>query len=229
MGRLKIRLPKLLKGGRVLRFGAVVATLILATVIYFKTSAVPLPSEAELKKHLESSELQVSSEVVNDFQHVYYDFGRVRVHITEGESNNTSPVTSGPLIAWTRTNYGDNQRLVYLYDVLTRNTKQLTFYGNASKLVMDGNLLVWEQHTAGDSKVYYYDGQQIKMIESEYTSLRPQVQDGVIAFAEHLGKGKYQVVKYYTNNREAEVVATGDTTNTWPRFEGDKLVIGGPF
>ena len=212
-----------------LRAGVSLATIGVAVAIYLVSSAVPLPSKAEIKKYLESNQLKVGSEIVNDFQHVYYDLGSARVFVTEGDSNNTGAVASDHLIAWTKTNYGDNQRLVFIYDTFNRTTEQLTFYGNAANLDGSGGRLVWTDSSSGTSKIFFYDGGKITLVSDEKNVVRPVIDDNQIAYARHNGSDRYEVVLYNIDTNTSEIVKTGNTSNTWPRFEGNQLIIGGPY
>lgn len=206
------------------------AALLFGIFIYIKTSEIPTPSTNDISQYLESNDLRVGNQIVNDFQHIYYDLGRYRVSVTEGESNNVNPVTSGQYIAWISTGYGDNQRLVYLYDALSRITTQISFYGNASLLDIDSNRIVWQENVTGEPQVFYYDGHTVQQLGDRLPSLRPRIRGNSIVFAQYLAPDTYQSVLYDIDGGKTKVVSKGSASLAgWPQFKGEEITTNGPY
>lgn len=229
MGRLKLSRPSY-NLRNFARIAVVLSTLVVAAFLYLRMSAVPGFDPDQLRDYLQQNELSVGSDVVNDFQQVYLDFRGIRSFLSSGEANHTNPVSSGQYIAWVTTQYGDNQRLVYLYDVINRTTTQITTYGNASQLDISGNHIVWQDSSSGRPEVFYYDGKSVRQIGEGLPSMRPRIQGKNIVYAQALGEDQYQSVIYHAETGESTVIAKGTANSVgWPQFLDEEITTQGPY
>lgn len=97
-------------------------------------------------------------------QLVYRDVMGAQTLISENADPNSAPQINGQWIIWTVGNE-DNQRDIWLYDLLTASEMQLSTHGlanTASMLSEDG--IVWEAYDGDDTDIFYYDGEMIQQI-----------------------------------------------------------------
>ena len=226
MGRLK--LPQFPVAVYVRAIFLLVAVA-FAVFFYLRSSHINEPTASQIQDYLSNNELQVSTEVVNDFQQIYFVFDGQRVSVTSGKANHTNPIASGKYIVWTETPYQQNTSLMVLYDVLTKTKTQLTFTGTSLRPGMDGNKVVWEDWSSSQPQVYYYDGVTTQQISRGYPSVRPAIKDHQIAYAQELSINYWQTVVYNTQTKQQEVLATGTQEAAgWPKFVDGQFVADKP-
>jgi hypothetical protein len=218
---------KLLKSRKstVIRLGVILFSIIIATLLYANLTKTNEPSPNDLKLYLKNNKLDAGADVNGDFQQVYYIYKGKRQYVTDGASNHTWVRSSGNYIAWLETPNQQNNSLVVLYNVLTKAKTQLTFYGVSSWVQLEGNRVVWEDRNGEKPEIYYYDGVLVsKITDGKYPSARPAIHGNRVAYAQELSMNNFQVIVYNTDSKLSEVVATGDSANAWPSFDGDKLI-----
>lgn len=214
---------------KILIIAMLAVSLLISAYLYRGIIKTDGPSTDQLQNYLKSNTLQVGTGVNGDYEHVYYIFNGKRIYVTEGSSNHTWVKASGRYMVWLETPDQQNTSLVFLYDVISKNTTQLTFYGNARWPIVEGNRVVWEDHNGEKPEIYYYDGLiASKITDGKYPSVRPAIHGNQIAYAQEISTDNFQVVVYDTNNKRSEIVLTGDGTKAWPRFDGDELITDNP-
>lgn len=207
-----------------------VIVAVLGSVMLFRTiTKTDTPSADELKGYLKDNQLQVGVAVNGQHQQVYYLYEGKKIFVTDGASNRTWARASGNYIVWLETPYQSNNNLIYLYDVLSQTKTQLTFYGSSQRPMLDGNRVVWEDHNGEKPSIYYFDGNSAaKLTDDTYPSVRPAIHSNKIAYAQELSTDDWQVVVYNTETKQSEVFSRGQSSEAWPRFEGDQLLVDNP-
>lgn len=213
------------------KFKALLPTLLVAFALtvgsfcYFTVSDSKEPDAKDLKEFLRTNSLTVGADVSGDYQHVYYLYKGKRYFVTDGPTNHNWVRSNGQYITWLETPYQQNTSFVVLYDLLSKTKTQLTFGGSPSRLALQKNRVVWEDRSGTAPEIYYYDGLVVHRIsDGKYPSVRPAIHGNQIAYSQELSRDNFQVVVYNTDSKLSEVVATGDSANAWPSFDGDKLI-----
>jgi hypothetical protein len=180
------------------------------------------PPPSRLEQYLQDVQLIPHSEAVENYQQVYYLFGKQKVFVTSDNMNHTNPISSGRYIVWLGSS-NDVTSQVYLYDVLTNTTLQLSGLSTNTYPDMDGNHVVWQQWVDNGWQVMYYDGLQVIQISSGASSFRPRILGDMIVYvtydANDVNHAPWHIIQYDTLTGQSSLVsATDKTTQTWPHF-----------
>lgn len=174
------------------------------------TFADPAPNPSELQVYLEDAELVPHSETVEGYQQVYYLYNGEKVYVTEGNMNHTNPKSSGRYITWLASSDDINSQ-VFLYDVLTNTTLQLSGYSTNTYPDLDGNHVVWQQWINNEWQVMYYDGLQVYQISSGSGVGEPRISGNDIVYAQYVADDTtkpWHVLRYNVQSQQTEVILT---------------------
>jgi beta propeller repeat protein len=190
---------------------------------YHTIFANPEPTIDELAAYLQNNSLSVGDEIVGGYQQIFYVVDDRKVFITSGGENNRDVIASGEYVAWVREVNGVGQ--IMLHNVLTKATLQLSGEGSNVNPVISSNKVVWEKWMNNGWQIFYYDGISVSQLSRDYVSVRPQIQDNQIVYAQKLpgNNDDWQVVGHDLRTNNANIITTGDETNAWPHFKGDTI------
>jgi hypothetical protein len=181
------------------------------------------PNPSQLEKYLQDVQLVPHNEAVNGYQQVYYLFEGQKIFVTSDNLNHTNPISKGRYIVWIGSS-NDTTSQVYLYDVLTNTTLQLSGLSTNRAPDMDGNRVVWEQWINDNWQVMYYDGLQVVQVSSGSTSFRPRILGDQIMYVTYDSTDPqnkpWHIIEYNTQTNETTVVATtANGSQAWPHFD----------
>lgn len=190
---------------------------------YHTIFANPEPTIDELAAYLQNNSLSVGDEIVGGYQQIFYVVDDRKVFITSGGENNRDVIASGEYVAWVREVNGAGQ--IMLHNVLTKATLQLSGEGSNINPIIFGNKVAWEKWVDEGWQIFYYDGFSIRQLSQDYVSVRPQMQNNQIVYAQKLpgNNDHWQVISHDPRTDSKEVIATGDETNAWPHFKDDTI------
>lgn len=127
---------------------------------------------------------------------IYYNDGSQDIRITDNEYDDLLPVYSNGLIAWQ--GLVDNKGWqVFVYDIATQVTRQLTFGRYPSEYVhAAGDGIVWEMPKAVGSDIFYYDGLEvIRLTNDDQIDELPKT-DGHFVVWQHYDGEDVEIMSY---------------------------------
>lgn len=227
MGRLRRKRGNALYWA--IRLWAVPVVIAGASVLVVNLAfASTAPTPTELEVFLEDAQLIPHTETVEGYQQVYYLFNDKKVFVTSDNMNHTNPISSGRYIAWLGSSNSTTSQ-VYLYDVMTNTTLQLSGLSTNTYPDISGNHVVWQQWVDDGWQVMYYDGLQVIPISDGVSSFRPRIFGDKIAYATYDvsdSQAPWHVIEYDTQSRESSVVlSTADSTLAWPHYSSKGELI----
>lgn len=187
--------------------------------------ADPKPTLEELTEYLQTDSLSVGAQPVAGFSQIYYTYNGNAVYVTEDDGHNRhSPVASDEFVAWVETIDGAGQ--IFLHNVLTETTTQITNEGTNLSPAIYLDQIVWQKWVDESWQIYYYDGLAVRRLSnSDGSAIRAKIEEGRAVYAEQLAQsGQWRVVLHDLQAGEAEVIETGNEAIAWPRFEDDGTI-----
>ena len=182
-------------------------------------STAPTPTELEV--FLQDAQLIPHTETVEGYQQVYYLFDDKKVFVTSDNMNHTNPISSGQYVVWLGSTDSTFAQ-VYLYDVMTNTTLQLSGLSNNTYPDMYANRVVWQQWVGGGWQVMYYDGLQVLQVSEGTSSFRPRIYGDTIVYTTYNttdSQTPWHVIDYDTQSQESSLILkTADSTQAWPHF-----------
>lgn len=169
---------------------------------------------------------QVGEEVgENGFRQIYYlDKENNKVFITSSNYTNANPVTDGENIVW-MAQIEEGWR-IFLYNVLTSTTTQLTFSGIHVNPKVDGGKVVWEgQDEKGVWQVFLFDGVKVAQITNGDMSLNPDIEGDFVVYGRKDLSGWRASIYSLKEKREIDVT-TGEFAKK-PKLKNGKIVLTG--
>lgn len=159
------------------------------------------------------------------FSQIYYKSGENQIVITNTRYTNGSPVASGKYIAWVGQVNGAWQ--IFLYDVVTGVTTQITYMGNnLNPKVNNEGQVVWEGWDGNTWQVFFFDGASTRQLTVGDTTLNPEFGGDYISYGRRNSAGTWRAVVYSIKDNKSADVTTGEETRK-PKIEGDGEIILG--
>ncbi len=223
MGRLAVIRQKFLQLYKTSPRLAVYSVVIgLAGLLLIVGGITHMFRQSRFTQLIKNDGLYVSTDVVDGYEQVYYDYENVRVYVTDSKVNHSQPAKSKNYIVWVENN-GLNSQLV-LYDLLTKSTQTIARSGNNLRPNIYDNRIVWEKWYGSTPMIYYFDGIHTQRIKTPSgTAVRPVLNKDQIAYAVQDENGAWKSVVQDVLSGEVKVVAEGDESIAWPHFYQDKL------
>jgi len=159
----------------------------------------------------------------NGFRQIYYlDENNNKVFITSSNYTNSNPVTDGVNIAW-MAQIDDGWR-IFLYNISTKETLQLTYQGINVNPKIDSGKVVWEgQDEKKVWQIFLYDGVRVSKITDGDMSLNPDIEGDFIVYGRKDEAG-WRGSLYSLKEKKEVDVATGDKTER-PRLSGGRIIL----
>ncbi len=145
------------------------------------------------------------------FSQIYYKSGENQVIITNTRYTNGSPATDGKYIAWAGQVNGAWQ--IFLYDVATGVTTQITYTGNNvnPKVDKDGRV-IWEGWDGETWQVFFFDGISTQQLTVGDTAINPEFGGDYISYGRRNSAGTWRAVVYSMIDKKSVDVTTGEET-----------------
>jgi len=158
------------------------------------------------------------------FSQIYYKSGENRVIITDTRYTNGSPVVSSKYIAWVGQINGTWQ--VFLYDIATGVTTQLTYTGNnVNPKVDDKGRIIWEGWVSDSWQVFFFDGFSTKQLTTGDTSLNPEMEGDYVSYGRRDIAGTWRAVVYSVADNKSVDVTTGENARK-PVIKNGDIYLG---
>ena len=184
-----------------------------------------MEGQTDLAQYLTSNNVDVGSETVNGYAQVYYDYNGSRKFITSGSVSSRMPVSSGEYIAYVSDINGLGQ--VFLYNVLSESTAQLSFTGNNLNPKIDkSGKVVWEGWSNNDStwQIYFFDGKSIAQLTSGNLSLNPEISGDYITFGRRDISETWMAILYSIKDKKTIDITVGEKARN-PKIKDGKIYL----
>lgn len=198
---------------------------VLALAIFIVTLqllATRAPDTKELLDYVADHKIEVKADTVGGYAQVYYVYDNVKVYITSGNINHTSPYQNGHYITWTEAINGAPQ--VVRYNLADKTRLQLTFSGSNVNSRVDNGKVVWQRAQKDGYQIYIYDN-NIRQISEGYSSLYPEISDDRAVYAQQISNTLWRSVLYSIKTEELHVLAEGDSTIARPHFRDNEIKV----
>lgn len=160
----------------------------------------------------------------NGFRQIYYlDEGNNKIFITNSNYTNSNPVTDGRNVVW-MAQIEEGWR-IFLYNVLTSQTLQLTFSGINVNPKVDGGRVVWEGWDNDKWQIFFFDGAAVRKLTSGDLSLNPDISGEYISYGRKDLSGTWRAVVYSLKEDKSVDVALGEDART-PKIKNGDIYLG---
>lgn len=166
-----------------------------------------LEQEEQLRQQLATQAVEVGSETVHGYQHVYYAHEGKKRFVTDDSRNSFSPVASGEYLAWVTSINGAGQ--IFLHDIPTEATVQLTHSSTNLNPSIHGNNVAWERWMVDRWQVFFFDGVRTVQLTEGDLAVEPHVTGEGVLFARKSESGEWRAERYLFASKTIELVETG--------------------
>jgi len=178
--------------------------------------------QASLADYLTSNNVEVGSEEEGGYRQIYYVWDGNKVFITNTSYTNSDPVTEKENIVW-MAQIDDGWR-IFLYNILSGSTVQLTQTGMNVNPKISAGSIVWEtQDDKGVWQIDLFDGKSVNQITSGDMSVNVDIEGNFIAY------GRKDITEwrgslYSIKMREEIDITTGEKANS-PKLKDGKILL----
>lgn len=192
----------------------------------------PIFAQAIEEPLLSLGDITVGSESRNGYHQVFYSSGGIKIFITEGNLNATSPVNAGEYIVY-RKNTSAGADGIFLYNLTSANTIQLSASSNNANPVIDkSGRVAWEgwvdtpdAWVSGAWQIFLFDGTKVIQLTSGDLSLNLDIEGDNVIYGRKDVSGIWRAVVYSVSRGEAKDITTGITAKH-PALENGKIILG---
>ncbi len=193
--------------------------------------------QSPLSNYLKTGNVEVDREVNNGFSRVYYVYDGQKTYVSQEGANSKQEYSRGQYIVWI-TEVADAPGQVYLHDILSGSTTQLTFSGNnANPKVSKEGYVVWEGWIASEVppsqgfgeaswQIFFFDGVKTVQLTSGDPSFNPEIDGDYITYTRRDITGTYRGVLYSIKNGQERDITTGIDAK-YPKVRNGKIFLGG--
>jgi beta propeller repeat protein len=198
-----------------------IVALIIFGLLLISLPKTTEPSRSELDEYLSKNSLAIGMETVNGYQQIYYLYNDVKVYLTQGNVNHTSPRISKEYVTWQEI-YDGNPQIV-LYNLLDKTRLQLTNSGYNGDQSLESNRVVWERVQANTTQIYLYDGKSVRQLSKE-ASIRPSIKGDIVIYAQNVSGNTWQTIAQNISDNSTRIISKGDELSSgYPMFVGDQI------
>ncbi len=191
-----------------------------------------IAQEDSLREALVNGEVKVGTEVGNNgFMQIYYDIKGDKTYITNTNYSNSDPIIDGEYIVWTGQST-DGAWQVFLYNILSKTTIQLSSSSNNTNPKIDDGKIVWEGWVSGDLpvqsgwQIFFFDGKSVRQLTSGDLSMNPEIAGDFISYGRQDITGTWRGVVYSISRGKAKDITTGLASQK-PEIRKGKIVLRG--
>lgn len=220
--KIKKRAPGF--GRFALRYLAPPAIALLGFLLVRPVFADLTLSDIELVVSLAEGKVAVGAEAgENDMSQIYYEYSNNKKFITKNNFPSASPVIEAENIVWMSQIDGVWQ--IFLYNIMTDQSSQLTFAGNNVNPKMDDGKVVWECGSEGVWQVCLYDGVGVSQITNGDMSVGPDIDNGYLVYSRKDSAENWRIEGYWIQAKESALIYEGDGAHQ-TRLKENKIYIG---
>lgn len=192
--------------------------------VHSRVKADPAPSSSELQQYLQDHQLNVYESTAGAYPQVFYVYQGHQIQLTSDEYIHLHPLSDGQYVTWVAVIDGQTQ--VFLEDVLSGSTLQLSQTSPNEGVSIYQNQVTWEGWDGQRWQVFYYDGNQVKQITSgSNSSFHAIINASQIVYSEQLSNDDWKAQTYDTTTGQTATVREGDTVSTaYPSFASDGTI-----
>lgn len=159
---------------------------------------------------LKTDNVTVGSETIEGYTQVYYVFNNEKVFITQGSVNSNLPVTDGEMIVYRKSLAGGDH--IFLYDLLTDQTVQLSSSGHNTNPDIDGKNVVWEGQVGGNWQIFLYNGMKVDQLTNGEISINADIEGDYVVFSTKDITGTWRSMIYSIANKKAKEITIGESS-----------------
>ena len=226
---IKLNFTKVIKNIIIIWIFPVLISLGLFLLLQPVFAQVVEGTDVTLSDYLKGSNVEVGLEEVDGYTQVYYIFNGEKVFITSGSVNSNMQVTDGNLVVFRKSIPGGDQ--IFSYNLLTKQSVQITSSGNNTNPKIDGDNIVWEglamDNSTGVSnwQIFLFDGTKVKQISDEGVSVNADINDDYIIYASKDITGTWKSIVYSLDKKDSREVTVG-VSSKHPKVKNGKIFLG---
>lgn len=211
-------------------FRRLTVPVVLAFLLFYfvhPTFAQLLSDKERLAQLLATGNVTVGAEKGdNGFSQIYYVFENKKNFVTNDNFPHGGTMSQGENIVWMEQIDGLWQ--VFMHNIMTGNTLQLTFTGNNVNPKVSGGKVVWESWDGATWQLYLYDGKVIRQITQGDLATNADIEGDYIVFARKNHAGLWRSEAYsILENKTVEVDVGNDTE--YPHLDKGDIYVGPPL
>lgn len=176
-----------------------------------------------LSDFLKTDNVTVGSETIDGYTQVYYIINNEKVFITQGSVNSNLPATEGELIVYRKSLAGGDH--IYLYDLLTDQTIQLSSSGHNTNPNIDGKNVVWEGQVEGNWQIFLYNGTRVDQLTNGEISINTDIEGDYVVYSTKDITGTWRSMIYSIANKKAKEITIGESSK-YAKVENGKIFLG---
>lgn len=178
-----------------------------------------IAENADLATYLANNNIEVGAEPNgSEYPQIYYLYNNVKTFITNSNYTNGAPDAQGEWITWMSEIDGTWQ--IFLHNILSQTTVQLTRWGNnVNPKVSKGNV-AWEGwvQSPTDSnydnwQIFVYGEDTIRQITQESASIHPDIEGDYVAFSQKTEAETWNIRGYSINENKVADIDVNITGN----------------
>jgi hypothetical protein len=191
-----------------------------------------IAQEDSLREALVNGEVKVGTEVGNNgFMQIYYDIEGNKAYISNTNYSNSDPIIDGEYITWIGQSTGGAWQ-VFLYNILTKTTIQLSSSSNNTNPKISDGKIVWEGWVSGvlsaqsGWQIFFFDGKSVRQLTSGDLSMNPEIAGDFISYGRQDITGTWRGVVYSISRGKAKDITTGLASQK-PIIKKGKIILRG--
>jgi hypothetical protein len=191
-----------------------------------------IAQEDSLREALVNGEVKVGTEVGNNgFMQIYYDIEGNKAYISNTNYSNSDPIIDGEYITWIGQSTGGAWQ-VFLYNILTKTTIQLSSSSNNTNPKISDGKIVWEGWVSGvlpaqsGWQIFFFDGKSVRQLTSGDLSMNPEIAGDYISYGRQDITGTWRGVVYSISRGKAKDITTGLASQK-PEIRKGKIILKG--
>jgi hypothetical protein len=160
----------------------------------------------------------------NGFRQITINVDGVTKTITDTRYTNADPVTDGQFVVWS--GQIDYKWQIFMHDVGTGKTIQITNQGNNVSPTIEDGLVTWEKQVDGVWQIALFDGIKVTILTSgEEPKQKPLLNNGQIIYSKFPKKGeKWEVRKFDPDGKDDSLVDESEEPVTYYLHKGELII-----
>lgn len=218
-----------------LKFTNILLSIFLASCLFFVTRptivSALIQGQTGSPTLIYETEIKVNQEGFS--QVIIKDQNGKVTFLTDENVTHANPVISGDRVAWTAQLESGWQ--IFIHQISTGKTTQLTKTGNNVNPQISENYLAWEGYKQGTWQIFIFDGIKITQLTKDDSPKQDlQLNNTQVVFSKK-EDAKWRIFSYDLNSKELTKISLDQNTNnrnphlknnmiTWDSFEKDQAI-----
>ena len=183
-------------------------------------------SDIELVLSLAEEKVVAGAEAgENDMSQIYYQYGTEKKFNTKNNYPSASPVIEADNVVWMSQIDGVWQ--IFLHNIVSEQTTQLTFAGNNVNPKLNEGKVVWECNRDEAWQICLYDGVGVAQITEGDMSIGPDMDNGYVVYSRMDDLENWRIEGYWISAKESALIYEGEGAHQ-TRLQENKIYIGVP-